>query len=80
MKIETAKELQKLIKIMRAEGVDKIKVDGIEIELGLAPVKPTKAKQTQVSAGITEDTKIELPQELTEEQLLMWSVANIEEA
>ncbi len=81
MQIKDVKDLQKVIELCRKEGVDKIKVDGIYIELGTAPIPTTKKQTTpQISVGITEDTKVDLPQELTPEQLLFYSVANAEEA
>lgn len=82
MKIESVNDLRKVIKLMRAEGVDKMKVDGVEIELGLEPVKPSRAskqpQQTLAPGGITDETKIDIPQQLTDEQLLYYSVAEPE--
>ena len=76
MKIENIQELQKVIAICRKQGVVSIKVDNLELILGDLPAKQTYSKRssppTLSPGGITEDTKI-LTDELTEEQLLMWS-------
>lgn len=82
MKIENLKELQKLIKLCRAEGVESIRVDGIEMHLGAKPeASASKRINTNVfpeaatlvsPGGITESTKI-LTDELTPEQLLYYS-------
>jgi hypothetical protein len=74
MKVETLQQLSKLIALCRKQGVDKISVDGITVELGAPPLKAIKTKETLYQGALTENTKIETPDELTPEQLLMWSV------
>ena len=85
MKIENLKDLKKVIDLCRSTGVDKMSIDGIHIELGMAPHKePRKSKssefvqsvgQTPISpGGITEDVRIPVLESLTEEQLLFYSV------
>lgn len=78
MTIKDLKDLKKLVKLCRDTGIDAIKIDGIEFALGRAP-QPTKIVQSYQAPshallpnGITEDTKIEI-EELTEEQMMMWS-------
>jgi hypothetical protein len=78
VKIETLKDLEKLIKLCRKTGVSAITVDGIELSLS-AQEKPTRTKSNKVVPGtLLEDTfdpgQIETPDQLTEEQLMMWSV------
>lgn len=83
MKIDTLKELKQLVKACRQLGIDKIKVDNVELELSaISPDTSRKGRKFVTSAseehvfvpgGIDADTKIDTPDELTEEQLLMWS-------
>lgn len=76
MKIDSLKDLEKLVKLCRKVGIDAIKIDNIEFALAH---QPTKLKATTIApaayapGGITEDTRIDMPDELTQEQLLMWS-------
>lgn len=73
------KELRKLIKLCREQGVQSIRFDGVELHLGDLPQKidkrkyPDLASQSLSPGGITADTKI-ITDELTDEQMLMWSV------
>lgn len=92
MKIETLKDLRLLIKECRKQGVDIIKVDGVELVLGQMPNTPKgisnkytresihKAKES-ILAGIQDPTAdnalIDTPDELTEEQLLFYSTAQM---
>ena len=62
---------------MRKEGVQAIKVDGIELELGSMPTKPQKASKAPTApsfapGGIDEDIKVptDFP---SAAELLMWS-------
>lgn len=82
MKIETLKDLKNLVNLMRKSGIDKIKIDSIELELGSLPTYNKKSlkldklaitEQTYVPGGIDIDTTIDTPDILTDEQLLMWS-------
>ena len=76
MKINDIKDLKKVIQLCRQTGVDIIKVDGVELVLGSAPRQPIKARNSSIetfSSAIGPDTPIETPDELTPEQLLMWS-------
>lgn len=92
MTIATLKDLEKVIRLCRKTGVDSIKVDGIEILLGSEPytdLKPSTRPLKEIvesakalyNPGVaytpTEHTKIQT-EELTEEQLLMWSVGGHE--
>lgn len=79
MTIKDIKDLEKVIKLCRKLGVDAIKVDGVEFQLGQVRdrsvsirTQPPQYNSTFLSTGITEDTKIEI-EELTEEQLLFYS-------
>lgn len=89
MNIKDLKDLKKLIATCRSLGVDAIEIDGIKmsIQLNYAPLKSNRtvakaAKTTQnqslAPGGITEDTSIQMPDELTQDQMLFWS-ANAED-
>lgn len=77
MKIESLSQLRKIIRLCRREGVNVMKIDGIEMVLEGHPEgvkEPIKAPLAPFSTqGITEDTKIETPEQLTSEQLLFYS-------
>lgn len=80
MKIDNFKDLENLIKLCRKQGIDSIKIDGIELEIGPAPERVYKTKSTSKSntnvvhtpGGITDDTQI-ITSDLTEEQLMFYS-------
>lgn len=77
MKIDNLATLKKLIQLCRAQGVQIIKVDGIELVLGDQPQPILKSKTEVITAtyapgGITADTKI-VTDELTPDQLLYYS-------
>lgn len=67
MKIESIKELSKLIDMCHKKGVRAITVDGVQIELGEPPLKRNAASK---------DTN-DIPTEpaYNDEDLLMWSSA-----
>lgn len=76
MKIDNFKDLEKLVRLMRKTGIDIAKVDGVELVLGSTPQQPIKRSNSPVETfpGVVgPDTPIETPDELTPEQLLMWS-------
>lgn len=82
MVISDLKDLEKLIKLMRRLGVERIEVDGLKFELSDMPKKGNKAyvlkEETYVPGGVNEYTQvpepnIETPDALTEEQLLFYS-------
>lgn len=91
MKIDSFKDLAKLVALCQKQGITSIKVDGIELSLGL---KPTTYKPKAYKAEVFPEEDIKVPQfngitspvpqvvndtietdELTEEQLLNWSSA-----
>lgn len=83
MTINSLKELNKLMVLCRKRGIQSITVDGITFhmsdqtpEMG-NPIRKQgilTANNTPLSpGGITEDTKISMPDELTEEQLMFYS-------
>lgn len=87
MTIDNLKELQKLIQLCRKTGVESIKVDNVEFHLGKAPAKAYKPQaevltdplanasvpKPNIYNEISEVDKIEMPDELTDEQLMNWS-------
>lgn len=80
MKIDTIRDLEKIIRICRKTGVDIIKIGDIEIVLGkaTAPTRIKRPSTTKPLPGINEDTPIDIPDaiesdELTEDQLMFGS-------
>lgn len=85
MKIDTLKDLERVIKLCRKTGVSAIKIDGIEFGLGPEPKQQMSANHLVADivetgptmpiytpGGIDENTKI-TTDGLTEEQLLYYS-------
>lgn len=91
MKIDTLKDLEKIIKLCRKTGVSAMRIDGVEFELGPEQAniniqKPSKRFVEELQpqmpvftpGGITAETKIPTDG-LTDEQLLMWSAQGHEQ-
>lgn len=80
MKVETLKDLKKVILLCRETGVDILKVDGIELVLGSQPqpkaVKRSNSPVENFSSAVGPDTPIETPDELTPEQLMFYSASD----
>lgn len=80
MTIQSIKELDKLMQLCRKRGVRSIKIDNIEFYIETESEAPTKA-MTELAPDVFDPgtipppTKIDTPDELSEEQLLMWSSA-----
>jgi hypothetical protein len=80
LKVDTLKDLKKVIQLCRETGVDIIKVDGIELVLGSQPVQ--KAVKRSISptetfpGNVGPDTPIHTPDALTDEQMLFYSAPN----
>lgn len=83
--IKDLKDLKKLIALCRQEGILAIKIDNIEFQLGNKPTKavaktimptasndPFALENIKIPTYNNEELKIDT-EELTEEQLLMWS-------
>lgn len=77
MTINGLKDLKKIIQLCRSQGVEAIKIDGIELTLGALPVKATQKRIPQATyAGVNvidEHTQIDVPDQLSEEDLLFYS-------
>ncbi len=86
MKLDSVKDLEVLIKMLRKENVEIIKLGDIEIVLGKKPEKPMRQKRTgplqsntMLVGEINEDMKIPITplniptDELTDEQKLFGS-------
>lgn len=84
MNIESLKDLEKVLKLARKLGVTTMKVDNIEFQLGSIPERSKRSDFT--SLELPPEANIPVPQyqvsseaekilteELTQEQLLMWS-------
>lgn len=79
MKINTLKDLEKVVKLCRKSGIDSIKIDGIELQLGPEPTISVKQSAsitggTQTFGEIASDTKIPMVEEMSNEDLLFYSV------
>lgn len=80
MKIENLTQLKDLIKLCRKLGIDAIEVGEIKIGFGQVPtVQKNARKNTQKHPRATETSDgtadvVDMPDELTSEQLLIWSV------
>lgn len=92
MTISNIKDLEAVIKLCRKTGVEHIIIDGVELNLGPAPIvykkESTKAKikdtvERVLNPGVaytpTEDTSIHSDMELTGEQLLFYSAQGNEQ-
>jgi hypothetical protein len=85
MTISSLKDLQKLMALCRKQGVKSLTVGDITFELGeqafISTVKPSvkASSEVYVPGAVGPDTKIELPDELTPEQLLFYSADMTEE-
>lgn len=72
------KELEKLLKLCRKQGVESLRYNDIELHLGPMPTSPAKrqrkvTQQPIPGAEAFSMPDIDTPDELTEEQMLMWS-------
>lgn len=80
MTIDSLKDLSKLIALCRKTGVDTIKVDGMEITLGIEPTALKKQRRSSPRSlppnpygEIDENTNIMDMDSLTPEQMLFYS-------
>jgi len=73
--IESLKELEKLLKLCRKQGVQKIKFDNVELELGDIPHEAGGS----ISNEINDPYKGFPTGELTPEQLMFYSAGGIPE-
>lgn len=87
MKLDTPKDLEKIIQVCRKTGVTHLKLEGLEIELGSLPTKQPKTRSYQLDTFPEADIRV--PQftpmpavqvaekiatdALTDEQLLFYS-------
>lgn len=77
--IESLKDLERLIKLCRKQGVAKIDCQGISFELGEAP-STVRARQAQQEREMKEDPYKNFPSgELTPEQLIFYSSGGVPE-
>lgn len=72
MKIDSLKDLEKMIKLCQKNGVEAIEVDGVKISLK-EPVVHTKKHGPMDPLDHAKDTAAN---DLTAEELLMWSVGS----
>ncbi len=70
MNVDNLKDLERLVKMCRRTGVDKITVDGITIEMGAEPVVSSKATAADTADDAAKPKELGT---LTEEQLLYYS-------
>jgi hypothetical protein len=72
--IESLKDLEKLLKLCRKQGVTEIKLGVVELKLGDLPTEQT------VSMDVSDDPYKSFPQgELTPEQLMFYSAGGVPE-
>jgi hypothetical protein len=80
MKVESLKDLAKLIALCRKTGVESIRVDGVELHLGPESTRKVTSKPQKSTGKVTqkqpENPTIDdiLSDGLSPEQMLMWSV------
>lgn len=69
------KDLEKLLKLARKYGLATVKTQDIEFTVDLSHANKPKAKRTQPLEpfGVSEDDRIEMPDALTQEELLFYS-------
>ncbi len=90
MKITSVKELEKLLKLCRKQGVTSIKMDGVELSLGPLPKAPSVPSRTidnevfpEATLTVpayngpenTEPDKVDMPDALNPEQMLFYSTS-----
>lgn len=69
--IESFKDLEKLLKLCRKQGVTELKLDKCEFKLGDLPIETTKLDQSEISS---ENPFANFPDgELTPDQLMFYS-------
>lgn len=78
VKIDTLKDLQKLIQLCQKTGVEAIKIDGIEMAIKPLSTVKRAARRLKTQAVTTDGTQdvsdlVDMPDELTPEQLLFYS-------
>lgn len=77
MKIDTIKDLKKVIQLCRETGVDILKIGTLELVLGSKPEpKAIKARNSSIetfSSNIGPDTPIDTPDYPTQDQLMFYS-------
>lgn len=66
MKVETLKDLKALIQLCRKQGLTRIEVDGVRLELGDAPTSLAR------NAADPQD-KIETDKQYSDEDVMLWS-------
>jgi len=78
--INNIKDLDQLLSVLRKKGVEKFSLNGLSLEINYniqlqTPVKKQKNQQPIIApGGITDETPVETPDALTEDQLLFYSV------
>ena len=85
MTVTTLKDLEKLIKLCRTTGIESMTIGELTFKLGDLPVTKKQRKFVEypmddvnhiyTPGGVDEHTKIQTPDELSDEQILMWSSA-----
>jgi hypothetical protein len=84
MKIDSLKDLKKLIDLCQKNGVEAIEVDGVKMNLRPVAKAPITRRRRRTETAVEQTTDgtldvadvIDMPDELTDEQLLFFSVTN----
>lgn len=78
--IENLKELEKLLKLCRKQGVLEIKLGSVELKLGELPSEETLGSQAK-DESLSKDPYAHFPEgELTPEQLMFYSAGGVPES
>lgn len=77
--IESLKDLEKLLRMCRKQGVNKIKLKDIEFELGDLPLTAEQIKEQQIEDERRDPWANFPPGELTPEQLAYYSSGGMPE-
>lgn len=77
--IQDLKDLQKLLKLCRSQGITDIKIHGVEIKFGEMPIQPGAIQAIEMGQDAT-NPYANFPQEvLTPEQLMFYSSGGLPE-
>lgn len=70
----TRSDLAKLVKVCRANGIQSIKIDGLELTFHQNALFPQKASRRKSN----EDKPLEEEKQFTDEEILLWSASGME--
>lgn len=65
--VETLKDLERLLKLLRKQGVTDFKMNGIDLKLGELPSEPGESFEQ-------DEDQLPHPAAMTDEQLIAWTL------